>query len=821
VAGGGRGSRRWLGSRIGVIFAAGLLFVFFAVPTQAVNATGAFELDGNAVTSHTGTGAPDDWDRVCHDVTASFLVPLCTTAGSTNGASALSWASQGPDTGTTFTGGGSKDPINVSSWAWNQASGGLPGKDILLNGFAARYNLPANATNCPSLTSVCSVVFFGMDRFDNSGDAQNGFWFFQNAITLGTTKSGGGQTFIGLHKNGDVLVVSDFSIGGTISTITVYRWDTACLAAGNPDANCADSNLRTLATSTAANCAITPANAPFCGIVNAANGTTSPWPFTDKGGNTSFQQGEFYEGGINLSLFPGLAGECFASTLAESRSSTSTSAVLKSFVLGGFGSCTSKITTTASPAGSVSIGTGSVSTSDSAMLTVGGAATWSGTVAFSLCGPNAGTCATGGTAIGSPQTVNQGTNQPILSSTATVTSAGSYCWRADFTSSTTGVPNATDNGSNSAECFTVNPVTPTLGTTAGPTVLLGQAVTDTATLSGAANQPGSPVINGPLGPAAGGSITFTLFGPTSCTTPASGTGTNPQTVSVTGNGSYGPVSFTPNAVGTYHWVASYSGNLPNTLGTTHNTTCNDGGEDVIVQQLPTTTVTTPVDGSNATVSTASFGASVFDHAVVTGSAAGGSPTGTVSFFICDPNHTSGLPGFEVCADGTGTALIGNPVAVTAGPGANQSQATSSPAVVANQVGVWCFRATFTPTGTFYTGSSDATHDECFTITDTTSVGTAQNWLPNDSATITSGGSPLSGSVTFVLYPGNTCSGTALYTEASQAISGTSPQSAITHNTSVKVSASATVSWLVTYTPSSTTFISGNSHCEVTSLTITN
>jgi hypothetical protein len=676
-----------------------------------------------------------------------------------------------------------------------------------------------NTTNCPSLSSVCSVVFFGMDRFDNSGDAQNGFWFFQNAISLGSGKSGGGTTFNGVHKNGDVLVVSDFSIGGTISTITVYRWDTACLAAGNPTGDCADSNLRQLATSSAANCGSSPANAAFCGIVNTTNGTPSPWTFLDKTGNTSFQQGEFYEGGINLSLFPGLAGECFASTLAESRSSTSTSAVLKSFVLGGFGNCTSKITTTASPAGSVSIGTGSVSTSDSAMLTVGGAATWSGTVAFSLCGPNAGTCATGGTAIGSAQNVTQATSQPILSSVATVTSAGSYCWRADFTSSTTGVPNATDNGSNSAECFTVNPVTPTLGTTAGPAVLLGQAVTDTATLSGAANQPGSPVINGPLGLAAGGSITFTLFGPTSCTTPASGTGTNPQTVSVTGNGSYGPVSFTPNAVGTYHWVASYSGNLPNTLGTTHNTTCSDAGEDVIVQQLPTTTVTTPVDVSGTTVSTASIGASVFDHAVVTGSAAGGSPTGTVSFWICDPTQVTGSAGSEVCS--VGTALSGNPVAVAAGPGANQSQATSSPAVVANQVGVWCFRATYTPSGTFYTGSSDATHDECFTITDTTSVGTAQNWLPNDSATITSGGSPLSGSVTFVLYTGSTCSGTALYTEPSQAISGTSPQSAVTHNTSVKVSASATVSWLVTYTPSSTTFISGNSHCEVTSLTITN
>src|SRR6266568_5803175 len=173
-----------------------------------------FELDGNAVTDHGGTGVPDDWDRVCHSV----LGADCSTGNNAN-TNTVEFASQGASTGTTFTGGGSKDPLDVSGWAWNQASGGLPGKDILLNGFAARYNLTANPTTCPSTTSICSVVFFGMDRFDNSGDAQNGFWFFQNPISLGSSKSGGGTTFNGVHKNGDLLVVSDFSIGGSISTI--------------------------------------------------------------------------------------------------------------------------------------------------------------------------------------------------------------------------------------------------------------------------------------------------------------------------------------------------------------------------------------------------------------------------------------------------------------------------------------------------------------------------------------------------------------------------------------------------------------------------
>ena len=50
-----------------------------------------------------------------------------------------------------------------------------------------------------------------------------------------------------------------------------------------------------------------------------------------------------------------------------------------------------------------------------------------------------------------------------------------------------------------------------------------------------------------------------------CTVLATGTGTNPQTVTVSGDGTYGPVSFTPDAPGTYHWVATYHGDSPNTL----------------------------------------------------------------------------------------------------------------------------------------------------------------------------------------------------------------------------------------------------------------
>jgi hypothetical protein len=566
---------------IGVIAA---LVVGWQVAAFAVHDTGAFELDGNAVsgTTATPTGPHDDWDRVCHQVDPT----ACPTGSITTGTGAVSWNAEQNPNSSIFTGGGSKDPQDINNWAWKDGAGGLPDKDNLEHSFAARY---------PS-TSEGDVLYFGSDRFDNSGDAQQGFWFFQNKITQQGTTSG---TFNGLHKTGDLLIVSDFSNGGSTSTISVYKWDPTV-----------SGNLKLLQTSSAANCASAAANDQFCGIVNPTQNplTKAPWPFLDKSGNTNYLNGEFYEGGVNLTKL-GLGNECFSSVASETRSSTSTTAVLKDFVLGGFGSCSSGVTTTpkdgngnAIPAGGLSVGTGSVDATDQATLNVTGTNTWSGSLQFSLCGPldSAAGCATGGKAIGSAINVSNATTQPISSPKATVTSAGTYCWRADFTSATSGVPNGSDG--STSECFTVNPVTPTLATTAGDDVNLGNPISDTATLTGTANQPGTPVINPTTaGAKAGGTITFTAYGPDDCTTKAFTTSTP---VTVNGDGTYGPVSFTLTQPGTYHWVATYSGNSPNTNGTDHNTDCSDANEDVVVTSVPSsmTTAQSFIPNDSSTIS---------------------------------------------------------------------------------------------------------------------------------------------------------------------------------------------------------------------------
>jgi hypothetical protein len=224
---------------------------------------------------------------------------------------------------------------------------------------------------------------------------------------------------------------------------------------------------------------------------------------------------------------------------------------------------------------------------DSAVVSVtGGTATPDGSVAFSLCKVDApGLCDSGGTSVGSTDLTGATYPATVVSPTAYVTSAGRYCWRAEFSGdAANGIPGSSD--SRASECFIVNPVTPTLATTAGPDVPLGSAVSDSASLTGTATQPASPVINltGTGGAAAGGTITFTLYGPDNCTTVAY---TSP-TVTVSGNGTYNTPApqFVPATAGTYHWVATYSGNLPNTNGTSHNTACDDADEDVVVTSVP-------------------------------------------------------------------------------------------------------------------------------------------------------------------------------------------------------------------------------------------
>ncbi len=535
--------------------------------TQKQNWTVTRAQNGSTAASHAGgsnitqmiTGPVDgaDWDQIFAQA------PDCSGIGAVT----CSFIHD-PEAHSIFTTGGSKDDLDVPNW--RHTDGSVPDADEINDAMAAKFESGGD-----------QILYFAADRFAVNGSKDFGFWFFHNNVA--PLDDG---TFSGTHNAdpGDILILGTFTGGGAVTTIRVFRW----VGSGG-----SDGPLDLVGT--LGDCSVALTGDEGCATVND---TTVPSPWTYQGKSSpaanTFLSGAFVEGGINLTAL-GLEG-CFSNFLAETRSSPELGAQLKDFVSGTFEACGSTLVTTPSSS-SVSIGTGSVNVTDSAQLDVTGSPEWDGTLSFFICGPIAsGTCDTGGVSISS-QAVDETTTMPVVSGAATLTSVGRYCWRGEFDSATEGVPDAVD--ATSGECFEVTPVQPTLTTQAGADVVLGNPITDTATLSGTATQPGTngpnatyPTINATNGAPANGTITWTVQGPDGCDPSGLTVTGSPATVS--GDGPYGPVSATPTAIGVYTFVATYSGDDPNTLGAGPSA-CPDpsGNEEVTV--IGTSGLTTAQD----------------------------------------------------------------------------------------------------------------------------------------------------------------------------------------------------------------------------------
>ena len=542
---GPRGSsrRRWVALLSLVIMVGASLF--FVQTVLAVHDTGVFQLDGDAATGTNTAGTPagsDDWDKVCYQVavtpvnqgglglTPAQATAKCSIGSPTTGATAVSWVEEPNPASSIFTGGGSKDPQDITEWLWKDEANNPPDKDNLVHAYAVRYSLAPSA-NCPNgldpsdpdyATTKCEVLFFGSDRFDNSGDANSGFWFLQSQVGLTQNKSQGGLEFSGQHEDGDLLIISGFSNGGTTSTISVYTWDPACLGDGKPDASCKADNLRLQANleGPPAHCltAAIPGDLG-CGIVNPQL-ITMPWTFTDKSGTAAngALNGEFFEAGINLSLL-GLADECFATVVSETRSSTSPTSTLKDFVLGPFAVCAPNLTTDVENVvanGTVSPGT---QVRDLARIEITGATNpddATGTVDFFYCynATQIPDCSTGGTAAGAdkalvdisnpldPEDGVSGAFSDFINTAGSPLLPGFYCFRAEATLANYSSP--APHTDTTTECFRVRDTS--TATTAQRWLPNDQV---TVLLSG--------------GGAASGSVTFSLFENGNCTAPAAAT----------------------------------------------------------------------------------------------------------------------------------------------------------------------------------------------------------------------------------------------------------------------------------------------------------
>jgi hypothetical protein len=466
---GSRRRRRFLFLPILLIAAAGL---YMTAGAQAIHVfpDSSLELDGNVADSP--AGAPADWNN---------FYP--SSAG--GGASFTTGIVTDPEPETIFTGaqsgGSSKDAQEISGWRWK--CGSVPAKDEISNAASARYDVSGE-----------SRLYFMADREAVNGDSHVGVWFLKKSLAAGpcpapatefddpnssaapthSARTAGTDGIFGNADDvrGDILILADFTQGGSLPNIKVFEW----YGTGGNTAK-SDGTLNDVAIGGDCIGYAHPPSPDLCATVNSTLlGPGSPdgpaWPYTPKSGAAqSYPAGSFFEGGVDLSAF-GLSGECFGSVLTETRSSAEISAVLKDFVLHGFQPCQSGIVTTPS---STSISLGDPIT-DSATVTGTGAGTPTGTVKFFICNSSqltSGRCQTGGTQViktgstadGEPLVAdpNDSTKANATSGTFNPDSVGTWCWRGVYVPAL-GSPYTSKTDDTTGECFQVVQLQPDMTT---------------------------------------------------------------------------------------------------------------------------------------------------------------------------------------------------------------------------------------------------------------------------------------------------------------------------------------------------------------------
>ena len=300
---------------------------------------------------------------------------------------------------------------------------------------------------------------------------------------------------------------------------------------------------------------------------------------------------------------------------------TGTLVDLSSSPAGALPRATPTLSTTPSP--NPTLGATPVTLQDTAVLAGGTLIT--GSITFTLF-------YNGGTTPVDTETVSVSGNGTYTTPTGytvptTGTVTGTYQWDASYSGDTNN--NRVSDDNNPDERTTVAPANPTLSMTPNPTSeVLGPAppapLQDSAVLTGS---------NTPTG-----SITFTL-----CVVEEFGCArVHTETFSVSGNGTYTTSSGYVPHLGTYRWVASYSGD-------SNNNPVSEGKGGV--------TVTTATISTLPQTVTLGTGPGILtDSASLTG---GASPTGSITFTLFYNGGTAPIDTETVSVSGNGTYVTPN------------------------------------------------------------------------------------------------------------------------------------------------------------------
>ena len=291
-----------------------MLAALGVMPAHAVLNDGFFALDRDTADTNAGS-APDDWE--------SFLSG--GTANTTKATGILSDVPSPTHEPKVFR-NGSKDTQDISAWRYDLGSS--PPKDNMLHAYAAAYKATAAsvALTNPATSNVDDLlIYFGADRAAFSGTASLGFWFFKNPIdTLNGSFVLAGTTTPATHTDGDTLVAFEYTNGGSVTDVRIFKW------VGGASGVLTQHALIALGA--------TATSGVFCDGLDQVCGATNkddlslPW-------NGTVKPGQFFEGGINITKLVGGDG-CFSSFMATSRSSSVDGAAIKNFILSpGFQTC--------------------------------------------------------------------------------------------------------------------------------------------------------------------------------------------------------------------------------------------------------------------------------------------------------------------------------------------------------------------------------------------------------------------------------------------------------------------------------------------------
>lgn len=259
---------------------------------------------------------------------------------------------------------------------------------------------------------------------------------------------------------------------------------------------------------------------------------------------------------------------------------------------------------------------------------------------------------------------------------------------------------------------------PTITTTPIPTSgNFGTTLNDSAVLTNA---------NSPTG-----TITFYLYSPSDPT--CSGSPVYTQTVNVTNSGASTSGGYVSNAVGTWHWTASYSGDA---LNDPTSDSCT--AEPVIISALSPTIATT------LSTSSVGIGVNMHDSAALTG--ATGNAGGTVTYHA--------YAGANTC---TGTDLLNSQVTVTNGVIPNSANISFSSA------GTYSFQAVYSGDSNNNGATSICSTEQLVVNLNSPTIATTLSATSvdvgsqvHDSATLTGATSNAGGSVTYTAYTNNLC-----------------------------------------------------------------